>query len=328
MASISPIAAKIFVEAGMPVSELSPAANSITHMPTGNQYFTKTQQDVKQMRGEIAGLRAMSVTSKDLVPKLLGFEVDPTGKQATMVSQYFDLSSAKEEPIQRDLGRKLANMHSIPPTGTEGYSGDYGFAVPTHCGATEQDNTWETNWEVFFRDRRLGYLIRKIDDKQLTDLWGELRAKAVPLLLGSFHPPPKPVILHGDLWSGNAGYDKLTCQAVIFDPASYYGHNEADLGFSQEFYDEYHQIHPRSEPYYQERQKLYELYHHLNVSCLIHPLLQVDVAQRMLQKSMSCGTIYSGTAHYYVQHTHLFGGSYQSGTVHLMRGLIDWAERQ
>ncbi|WVO13630.1 hypothetical protein L204_101251 [Cryptococcus depauperatus] len=298
MASISPIAAKIFVEAGMPVSELSPAANSITHMPTGNQYFTKTQQDVKQMRGEIAGLRAMSVTSKDLVPKLLGFEVDPTGKQATMVSQYFDLSSAKEEPIQRDLGRKLANMHSIPPTGTEGYSGDYGFAVPTHCGATEQDNTWETNWEVFFRDRRLGYLIRKIDDKQLTDLWGELRAKAVPLLLGSFHPPPKPVILHGDLWSGNAGYDKLTCQAVIFDPASYYGHNEADLGitrmfggFSQEFYDEYHQIHPRSEPYYQERQKLYELYHHLN-------------------------------------HTHLFGGSYQSGTVHLMRGLIDWAERQ
>nr|ODN91315.1 fructosamine kinase [Cryptococcus depauperatus CBS 7841] len=235
MASISPIAAKMFVEAGMPVSELSPAANVITHMPTGHQYFTKTQQDVKQMRGEIAGLLAMSVTSKDLVPKLLGFEVDSTGKQATMVSQYFDLSSAKEEHIQRDLGRKVANMHSIPPTGTEGYSGDYGFAVPTHCGATEQDNTWETNWEVFFRDRRLGYLIRKIDDKQLTDLWEELRAKAVPLLLGSFHPPPQPVILHGDLWSGNAGYDKITCQAVIFDPASYYGHNEADLGITRMF---------------------------------------------------------------------------------------------
>lgn len=37
------------------------------------------------------------------------------------------------------------------------------------------------------------------------------------------------------------------------------------LGFSHEFYDEYHKVHPRSSPYYDERQKLYELYHHLNV---------------------------------------------------------------
>lgn len=37
-------------------------------------------------------------------------------------------------------------------------------------------------------------------------------------------------------------------------------------GFSPEFFDEYHKVHPRSEPYYEERQKLYQLYHHLNVS--------------------------------------------------------------
>lgn len=37
------------------------------------------------------------------------------------------------------------------------------------------------------------------------------------------------------------------------------------IGFSHEFYDEYHKVHPRSSPYYDERQKLYELYHHLNV---------------------------------------------------------------
>lgn len=40
------------------------------------------------------------------------------------------------------------------------------------------------------------------------------------------------------------------------------------LGFSHEFYDEYHKVHPRSSPYYDERQKLYELYHHLNVRLL------------------------------------------------------------
>lgn len=57
----------------------------------------------------------------------------------------------------------------------------------------------------------------------------------VPLLLHSFSPAPQPVILHGDLWSGNAGYDETTCTPVIFDPASYYGHNEADLGITHMF---------------------------------------------------------------------------------------------
>lgn len=36
-------------------------------------------------------------------------------------------------------------------------------------------------------------------------------------------------------------------------------------GFQDAFYDAYHEVHPRSEPFYAERQRLYELYHHLNV---------------------------------------------------------------
>jgi fructosamine-3-kinase len=34
------------------------------------------------------------------------------------------------------------------------------------------------------------------------------------------------------LQSGNAGIDKATGQPVIFDPASYYGHNEAEYEIS------------------------------------------------------------------------------------------------
>lgn len=37
------------------------------------------------------------------------------------------------------------------------------------------------------------------------------------------------------------------------------------IGFTKDFFDEYHKIHPRSEPHYEERQVLYELWHHLNV---------------------------------------------------------------
>jgi protein-ribulosamine 3-kinase len=42
--------------------------------------------------------------------------------------------------------------------------------------------------------------------------------------------------------------------------------NTPFLGFTDAFYEAYHRVHPRSQPHYPERQKLYELYHHLNVS--------------------------------------------------------------
>lgn len=60
-------------------------------------------------------------------------------------------------------------------------------------------------------------------------------SRAVPVLLSDFEPAPRPVILHGDLWSGNIGYDKSTNSPVIYDGSSYYGHGEADLGIARMF---------------------------------------------------------------------------------------------
>lgn len=95
--------------------------------------------------------------------------------------------------------------------------------------------------------------------------------RIVPVLLSDFSPPAKPVLLHGDLWSGNVGTDTSTGEPVLFDMSSYYGHNEAEFGISQmfstlppTFYEKYHSRLPRSEPHHEERMKLYELYHHLN----------------------------------------------------------------
>ncbi|ODO00564.1 fructosamine kinase [Cryptococcus wingfieldii CBS 7118] len=296
----------IFTSAGIPASDLSPASSSsgvVTQLSTGKQFFTKTQSDVVQMRGEVAGLRAMAATSHALVPEVIGFEISHNGNSSSMVSQWFDLSSARGGHTQRGLGKKIAEMHAIPPKEMWeeiGYTGKYGFGVKTHCGVSEQDNGWNEDWEGFWRDQRLGFLVQKIGDKNISSLFEQLKSKAIPLLLspGSFSPPPKPVINHGDLWSGNAGYDESTSEPVIFDPASYWGHHESDLGvthmfggFTPEFYEEYHKIHPRSSPNYDERQKLYELYHHLN-------------------------------------HTFMFGGAYRSGTERIMRDLIAWADKQ
>lgn len=354
MPTITQPIANIFKAAHIPANELSIAASTsgfiITHSTTGKQYFTKTDRNVPQMLGEVASLLAMSKTSRGLVPEVLGFEVSPDGKEATMVTQWFDLSSARGGHTQRGLGSKLAQMHMPPPEGTEGYEGKYGFPVPTHCGATEQDNTWEESWEVFWRDRRLGNLVNRIGDKEINALWEDMKRKCVDkshapprrpalrplrlafcklwltfnntkseLSLSSFIHSPRPLSLLSSMaifgrvmpattkrhlhpsslirprttgimrqiWGLPVClvvclFLSLFCLYIIcktrarradssfsFFPCPRFLFNRTEpitqIGFSYEFYDEYHLVHPRSSPYYDERQKLYELYHHLNV---------------------------------------------------------------
>ncbi|GHJ83892.1 hypothetical protein NliqN6_0294 [Naganishia liquefaciens] len=284
------------------VSDLKSRSGSLLfHEPTQTTLFTKVARgkDVPQLIGEAEGLQAMGSAAPALVPKIYSFGYDDpqSRKEAYMISQWFEMAgSCRDAQHQRELGRKLAEMHRYRPEAD--HKDRFGFGVPTHCGVTEQDNTWEESWNVFYRDRRLADLVRSIGDPAISQSWEKLKRRAIPLLLSSIDPPPKPVILHGDLWSGNVGLDAKTQSPVIFDPASYYGHNEADLGithmfggFSRDFYDAYHQIHPKCEPYYAERQQLYELYHHLN-------------------------------------HTLMFGGGYRSGALRLMKSLEAWADAQ
>ena len=79
---------------------------------------------------------------------------------------------------------------------------------------------------------------------------------------------PMASLLHGDLWSGNAGF---TAEGpVVFDPAVYYGDRETDLamtelfgGFPREFYDAYNEAYSLDAGY-EKRKHLYNLYHLLN----------------------------------------------------------------
>lgn len=92
-------------------------------------------------------------------------------------------------------------------------------------------------------------------------------------------------------WAGNCGYvPKLG--PVIFDPAVYYGHSEAELsimkmfgGYPSELFEEYHKIIPKQKGF-NSRIKLYQLYHYLN-------------------------------------HLNIFGSGYKSSCVNIMKKLIN-----
>ncbi len=138
----------------------------------------------------------------------------------------------------------------------------FGWRRDNYLGATPQANGWHEEWAGFWRERRLRpqLALAKQNGFQVEEI-------PVGNILRTHRPQAS--LLHGDLWSGNAGF--LPGGApVVFDPAVYYGDREADLamtelfgGFPREFYAAYEQAYPL-ERGYERRKHLYNLYHLLN----------------------------------------------------------------
>jgi protein-ribulosamine 3-kinase len=189
---------------------------------------------------------------------------------AYLVLEYLDLSGRKDFAA---LGRMLAAAHR--ESGPR-----FGWHRDNYIGATPQMNGWCDDWREFWMERRLRPQIEMAKRKGF-----DLVLPRISIL--ETHEP-QPSLLHGDLWSGNAGF---TAEGpVVFDPAVYYGDREADLamselfgGFPAEFYRAYDQVWPLDEGY-ERRKPLYNLYHLLNHLNLFGSgyLGQVQSALRLL----------------------------------------------
>jgi len=104
---------------------------------------------------------------------------------------------------------------------------------------------------------------------------------------------PEASLLHGDLWSGNAGFDTQGTP-VIFDPAVYFGDHETDLamtelfgGFGADFFAGYQDVLPIDDGY-AIRKKLYNLYHILNHFNLFGGAYGVQAGQMIEQLLAEC----------------------------------------
>ncbi len=165
---------------------------------------------------------------------------------------------------QKKLGKGLGELHL---KSAESNPKMFGFPVEGFIGTTDQKKGLEDNWiDCFLNLRIIPQLLSlksRILDKETIN---KVKEKIQSELLN--HKPINALV-HGDLWSGNAGMDK-NGKGVIFDPASWWADNEVDIamtklfgGFRKEFYEEYHRIFPIKNGF-EKRIIIYNFYHILN----------------------------------------------------------------
>ncbi len=179
-----------------------------------------------------------------------------------LVLTYIESGNSYSNRSDEELGKGLALIHK--------HSNDkFGFYTQNYCGASKQNNTWSDNWIDFFANNRLNYIlklgnqVRSIPTEHMK-VYERLLVKLPDLIPDN----SIPALIHGDLWSGNYMYTNN--KPALIDPAAYYADREMEMGimtlfggFSNRFWAAYNEIYPLPDDW-EERNRLYQLYHVLN----------------------------------------------------------------
>ena len=159
---------------------------------------------------------------------------------------------------------------------------NFGLDYNNFIGSLWQENTRKDTWLEFFITNRIIPLLRS----------GNFSSRAIKefdslfINLESIFPRESSSLLHGDLWNGNFLFSNN--KFFLFDPAVYFGNREMDIamtklfgGFDKIFYDSYNEKFPLNDNW-EERIGI----------CNLYPLLV---------------------------HANLFGGSYYSQVMNIVR---------
>ncbi len=217
----------------------------------------------KMYEKEAFALGFLNKRSSLTVPKPIVYEENDS--MSFLILEYIQ-SEKQEDDFWANFGRKLAQQHLV----SENF---FGFNHSNYIGSLPQRNNPKKEWVEFFILERLEPLLEMAINNSFLSKKEYRSFQSLFYKLDSLFPKEKPALLHGDLWSrnfmvGNRG------EAVIFDPAIYFGHREMDIGmtklfggFSEEFYLAYLEGFPL-ENAWEERVNLcniYPLLVHLNI---------------------------------------------------------------
>ena len=214
-----------------------------------------------RFEAEAAGLRALRATRTVRVPAPLGFAATAHG--AALVMEWVQPGGA-DAAAWRAFGADLARLHAADA------GARYGFESDNFLGATAQPNGWCDDWVRFNVERRLQHQAALAGGRGLLHAGERARIDTLCARLDGVLPRrPKPALLHGDLWAGNAlpGADG---RVAAIDPAVHVGDGWADVAMMRLFggfppaclqaYAEAVSDHDGVD----ERIAVYQLYHVLN----------------------------------------------------------------
>lgn len=228
------------------------------------RYFVKLNDasaSLAMFEAEAAGLKLLAQPGALRVPQPICFGT--SGATAYLVLEHIELGRGRGAAGDERLGAGLAAIHQMTRS-------HFGWDRDNTIGSTPQINRSTDDWVAFYRDHRLGFQLELAERNgyagALTKAGWRLLEK-LPVICAGHHPAAS--LLHGDLWGGNAAFDRDGVP-VLYDPAVYFGDRETDLamtelfgGFSAEFYRAYQTAWPLAEGY-ERRRDLYQLYHVLN----------------------------------------------------------------
>lgn len=202
-------------------------------LKSGKMIVAKLSGDHSRLVEEADGLSAIAATGTVRVPEVMGVS------EGVLLLEYL----APGEPGSDDwqtFGKRLAELH-MADVGNR-----YGWEHDNHLGDTIQVNQLHDDWVAFNRVCRFGPLRSILQDgDEASDPELEMLDAFINGLETLIPARPRPALIHGDLWKGNAIPIQDSGIAVI-DPAVSIGDGLADVammqlfgGFPNECFDAY-----------------------------------------------------------------------------------------
>lgn len=268
--------------AALPVRRVTPVGGGCIHaawrldLQSGERLFAKSNSCsvLGILQAEADGLRALAQVADAAGPEEMPALPEPLAlgevdDQALLVLSWLDLTERSDPAAWSGFGAALARLHQRSRLLNR--ERGFGAEAANFIGSTPQPNGWKADWSRFFCDQRLRPQLALLQSRGLAPEGSEALLSRVADRLADHHP--EPVLVHGDLWRGNAGLIEQG-RGALFDPACYWGDREVDLamarlfgGFPAAFFKGYSRTWPLPEDS-ASRQDLYNLYHlwnHVNL---------------------------------------------------------------
>ena len=227
---------------------------------TQGNFFIKFNklQDADMFAKEHQGLQVLRKAGALYAPEPVGHGI--LANHSYLITEYIEQGPRKPDFWEK-FGQDLARLH-------QHHFELFGFDFDNYIGRLPQKNTYYKKWIDFFIEMRLEVQIKMAHDLGRIDSAFSARFSRFLERLVDLLPDESPSLIHGDLWSGNfmTGPEG---NAVLIDPAVYYGHREMELsftrmfgGFDYQFYKSYEEVYPLT-PGSEERVDIYNVYPHL-----------------------------------------------------------------